>query len=340
MSLVISYGQDLTSWCSFGISCSAQAAITITSVSELSQLLKISEIAKLPKVILGSGSNVLFTEAFDGLIIRNQIQGRVLHEDDNGHYVHLGGGEEWPSIVRWTLDQGIPGLENLALIPGTAGAAPIQNIGAYGADFAEFCQYVDWFDFESGQVERMTAQICQFGYRDSIFKKQLRGRGMVVAVGLFLPKHWQPKISYGPLQQLTAPDPEMIYKTVVYTRQSKLPDPTRLGNAGSFFKNPVISFECFSELQARYPSVPGYADPAGMKLAAGWLIEQCQLKGKTIGGAQVHQQQALVLVNLGNATAQDVLKLAQYVVAQVHSKFGVLLEPEVRLLNSEGQSIW
>ncbi len=340
MSLVVSYGQDLTAWCSFGIPCSAQAAITVTSISELSQALKIPEIAELPKVILGGGSNVLFTETFNGLVIRNQIQGRMLREDDNGHYVHLGGGEEWPSIVRWTLDQGIPGLENLALIPGTVGAAPIQNIGAYGADFAEFCQYVDWFDFDSGQVDRMDAQICQFGYRDSIFKKHLRGRGMVVAVGLFLPKHWQPKISYGPLQQLMMPDPETIYKTVVHTRQSKLPDPSQLGNAGSFFKNPVVSLACFMALQARYPSIPGYPDPAGMKLAAGWLIDQCQLKGKIIGGAQVHQQQALVLVNLGNATAQDVLKLAREVVAQVDEKFGVLLEPEVRLLNYEGQPIW
>ncbi|QIZ78954.1 UDP-N-acetylmuramate dehydrogenase [Ferrimonas lipolytica] len=332
----VSTSQDLSQWHTFGLPAQANHAVTVTSIEELKQALQLEQYRSLPKLILGGGSNVLFTESFTGLLIRNRIMGKRVESHDDNFELHIGAGEEWDPLVRWCLDQGIAGLENLGLIPGTMGAAPIQNIGAYGVELADYCSYVDYLDLELMTLIRVDAASCNFGYRDSIFKRELLGNAVICAVGLTIPKQWQPQLRYGPLQQLQQPTPQQIYDEVVAVRQSKLPDPDQLGNAGSFFKNPLISKQQYQLLQQQFGDIPGYGDDNAVKVPAGWLIDKCGLKGHQIGGAAVHQLQALVLVNIGNAVAEDVLALARLVIDSVEQRYGIELEPEVRILDSHG----
>lgn len=235
----------------------------------------------------------------------------------------------------------MPGLENLALIPGTVGAAPIQNIGAYGVEFCDVCDWVEYLDVESGDLLRLTVDECEFSYRESIFKGSLRDKAVITAVGLRLPKAWQPKLAYGPLQSFNAETvtPREIFDRVCEVRSEKLPNPEVLGNAGSFFKNPIVSASVYIELAQRFPSIVGYAQPDGdVKLAAGWLIEHAGLKGFALGNAGVHAKQALVLVNLGHATGQDICRLALHVIARVNEVFGVKLEAEPRIMGLTGET--
>lgn len=293
-----------------------------------------------PVLIVGEGSNVLFLEDFAGTVIVNRIKGIEIAEDDCGWHLHVGAGENWHHLVEYTLQQGVSGLENLALIPGCVGSAPIQNIGAYGAEFKQFCAYVDVLDLTLNLVTRLSAEQCQFGYRESIFKHEYRQGFAIVAVGLYLTKSWVPLLGYGDLAQLdpATATPDAIFTTVCAMRRKKLPDPALLGNAGSFFKNPVISAEQAQVILTRYPNAPRYPQPDGtVKFAAGWLIDQCQLKGHRIGGAAVHHQQALVLVNLGEATSGDIVALARYVRNSVAETFALWLEPEVRFIASTGE---
>ena len=244
-------------------------------------------------------------------------------------------GENWHQLVEWSLSQGIDGLENLALIPGCAGSAPIQNIGAYGVEFKDVCDYVDVLNLNTGEQFRLQANECEFGYRESIFKHRYAQGYVITAVGLKLAKNWQPILKYGSLvnfdpQTVTA---KQVFDEVCHIRRSKLPDPKEFGNAGSFFKNPVVSAEQFAKIQKQVENLPHFPQLDGsVKLAAGWLIDQCHLKGFQIGGAAVHQQQALVLINKGNATGQDVVKLAHHIRQTVADKFGVYLQPEVRFM--------
>ncbi|MEH0690937.1 UDP-N-acetylmuramate dehydrogenase [Vibrio cholerae] len=301
--------------------------------------------AALPKLMLGKGSNMLFTAPYQGVVIVNHLLGKTVQESDTHWHLHIEAGEDWPSLVKWCVESGYYGLENLALIPGCAGSAPIQNIGAYGVELQDVCEYVDVLCLESFEVRRMHAQECQFGYRDSIFKRDLYQKVVIVALGLKLAKAWQPNITYGPLQgfareSVTAQE---IFDTVCRVRQEKLPDPRVQGNAGSFFKNPVVSQSEYERLSAAFPTLVAYpagdaASEGAMKLAAGWLIDQCGLKGHRIGGAQVHPNQALVIVNTGNASADDVLTLAATVRAKVQSTFGVPLEHEVRFMGPQGET--
>ena len=294
----------------------------------------------LPFLLLGEGSNMLFLETFSGIIVVNRIKGISVTENDAAWQVQAGAGENWHALVTYTLEHNIAGLENLALIPGCVGSAPIQNIGAYGVELKDVCEWVDVLELASGQITRLTAQQCEFGYRDSIFKHRLQYGYAIVSVGFSLPKRWQPVMSYGDLVKLdpATVTPQQIFAAVCHMRRSKLPDPALTGNAGSFFKNPVISAEQARTLLAAFPQAPYYPQINGeVKLAAGWLIDQCQLKGYCVGGAAVHQQQALVLINTGGASAQDVVALAHDVRQRVGEKFDVWLEPEVRFIGADGE---
>lgn len=309
---------------------------------ELLVQIKIASQCGQPILILGGGSNTLFCEDFAGLIIRVELSGVEITESDNSYQLQVGAGENWHQLVTDCIEKGIDGLENLALIPGVVGAAPVQNIGAYGSEFKDTCESIEYIDLESGELRTLTATQCLFGYRDSIFKTPAFKNALITQVTLRLSKQWQPQSRYGALNNLKTDDQitaKKIYQSVCQIRSEKLPDPDKLGNAGSFFKNPVVNQNIADLLLANNPNMPHYPQGDGrVKLAAGWLIDQANLKGKQIGGASVHQQQALVIVNQDNATALDVVKLAGFVRTTIQEKFNVELEHEVRFINAKGET--
>jgi UDP-N-acetylmuramate dehydrogenase len=257
----------------------------------------------------------------------------VIGEDHDAVFVEAGAGENWHEFVAWTLSQGLPGLENLALIPGTVGAAPIQNIGAYGLEMGERFERLRAIELSTGEIREFDRDACAFGYRDSFFKREGRARFVIVSVTFRLPKAWTPRADYADiaraLETSGSNDPQAIFDAVVAVRQAKLPDWRVLGNAGSFFKNPVVSATAFDALKAREPDVVSYKQPDGQfKLAAGWLIDRCGWKGRAIGAAAVHDRQALVLVNRGGASGAQILELADAIKRDVHARFAVALEAE------------
>ncbi|WP_457913958.1 UDP-N-acetylmuramate dehydrogenase [Candidatus Gillettellia adelgis] len=293
-----------------------------------------------PLLILGEGSNVLFLENFAGTVMINHLKGIYIREKKDTWHLHVSAGENWHNLVCYTLKAGIGGLENLALIPGLVGSAPIQNIGAYGIELHNVCEYVDLLDFFTGTVNRIPAAQCGFGYRDSIFKHQFQTGYIIVGFGLHLRKKWRPTLKYGSLTQLNPATvtPTQIFNAVCAMRRSKLPNHHKIGNAGSFFKNPLVSLEQSKELISQYPNIPNYLQTNGcIKLSASWLIDQCQLKGYRVGGAAVYPYQPLVLVNVHNATSQDIVILARYVRNTVADKFNIWLEPEVRFIAARGE---
>lgn len=324
----------------FAIDIAAQEVATAHTEGELTALWRAAKQRSQPILLLGSGSNVLFLGDFAGTVLLNRIQGINVLEDEGAWHLHVGAGEDWHGLVCFTLDHGMPGLENLALIPGRVGSAPIQNIGAYGVEVETVCEYVDLLDLNHGDKIRLSRDQCLFGYRDSVFKQRYRDSYAIVALGLILPKRWQPVLTYGDLRQLDRETvtPRQVFDTVCAMRRDKLPDPNVTGNAGSFFKNPVVSAAAARDLLLRYPRAPHYPQPDGrVKLAAGWLIDQCDLKGYCQGGAAVHARQALVLVNQRHATGDDIVALARHVRQQVAQRFAVWLEPEVRFIGAEGE---
>ncbi|OCA55826.1 UDP-N-acetylmuramate dehydrogenase [Photorhabdus namnaonensis] len=324
----------------FGLSVYAKRLDIAESAESLLALWQKAKSEKQPVLLLGGGSNVLFTANFEGTVILNRIMGIQQQETDESWHLHVGAGENWHELVCYSLKNQIYGLENLALIPGCVGAAPIQNIGAYGIEFRDVCEYVDVLNLETGEQTRLSAGECQFGYRDSVFKHKYKANYSILSVGLLLKKNWQPILNYGELTRLSKDNvtPQQIFDSVCAMRTSKLPDPAMTGNAGSFFKNPIVSAEVAARIKENYPDSPQYPYTHGMfKLAAGWLIEHCNLKGYRIGGASVHLRQALVLINQENAIGKDVVSLAAYIRQQVISKFGVLLEPEVRFIGTKGE---
>ncbi len=331
---------SLKPWNTFGITRNAHNIVCAESVQPLLNAWQNATQNHQPVLILGEGSNVLFLEDFSGTVIINRIMGIDVTEGEDAWHLHVGAGENWHKLVQFTLENNIPGLENLALIPGCAGSSPIQNIGAYGIELKSVCEYVDCVELATGEATRLSSQECRFGYRDSIFKHEYQDRYVIVAVGLRLAKKWTPILSYGDLIRLdpTTVTAKEVFDTVCHMRMSKLPDPKLSGNAGSFFKNPVISSEKAAVMLTEWPHAPHYPQVDGsVKLAAGWLIDQCQLKGTSVGGAAVHQQQALVLINEKNATSDDVVKLAHLVRLRVGEKFDIWLEPEVRFIGSGGE---
>jgi len=322
----------------FGVDVSAALFARVRSVEDLQRVLADRSVADAPLLTLGGGSNVLFTEDFDGCVLKVEIPG-VQHEDDGSRWlVQVGGGENWHATVERLMEQNMPGLENLALIPGSVGAAPIQNIGAYGVELAERFEKLQAWDFASQSLQTLTADQCGFGYRDSIFKRTNESR-LVVSVTLALPRQWSPVTGYADVaselrdRNITQPQPRDVFDAIVAIRRRKLPDPVAVGNAGSFFKNPVISRQQRSTLIERHPSLVSYDIGGGRyKLAAGWLIDACGLKGTVRGRAAVYERQALVLVNLGGATGAEILALAREVQDAVRAKFGIELEPELRVI--------
>ncbi len=291
------------------------------------------------RFILGGGSNLVLLGDFDGLVLHIGLKGkRLAFEDAEAWYIEAAGGENWHDFVLWTLAQGWPGLENLVLIPGTVGAAPVQNIGAYGLEAGERIHQVRALDLDSGDTRTFSQAECQFSYRDSLWKKEgwhLSGRFCITSVVFRLPKRWQPNCTYAELARELAvkdratPSPQNIADTIIALRQRKLPDPAVLPNAGSFFENPVVDAGFAEQLAAAYPSLPRYPQTDGrVKLAAGWLIEQAGWKGRPLGPVGMYEKQALVLVNRGGASAQELLDLMAAVRDDVVQRFGVTLKPE------------
>ncbi|MES2048899.1 MAG: UDP-N-acetylmuramate dehydrogenase [Pseudomonadota bacterium] len=320
----------------FGIAATAQNFVRIDHVEQLAQLRQDTTLSLLPRLILGGGSNLVLSDIVEGLVIQIALLGKYISSEDTSHvYVCGKAGEKWHEFVLWTLQQGLGGLENLSLIPGTVGAAPIQNIGAYGVELQDYFHHLTAFDFLTGEIITLDKAVCKFAYRDSIFKHEYKDRLVILDVTFALPKAWQARLNYGDVAQLLAaknilqPSPADVSDTIISIRQSKLPDPALIGNAGSFFKNPIVDAEVRDALLANFPAMVSYPQTGGQyKLAAGWLIEQCNWRGKSLGHVSVYEKQALVLVNLGGATGLEVRQLAQRIQADVLVKFGVSLEVE------------
>lgn len=311
---------------------------------------------QLPLFVLGGGSNILLTRNIDGLVLHNRIMGiQLVHEDEDHIYVKAGAGENWDGFVRYCLERNWAGVENLSLIPGNVGASPMQNIGAYGVEIKEVFHELEAWDIEERKVYTFSLNDCEFGYRDSIFKGRFKGRFIILNVTYRLKKIPVFHTDYGAIREelekmkVTQPSIRAISQAVIRIRSSKLPDPARIGNAGSFFKNPTVSAARFTELKASYPGIPGYpleagpkdAEPQGearpsglsaVKLAAGWLIEQCGWKGFRRGDAGCHERQALVLVNFGKASGQEIFDLSEEILQSVQTRFGVTLEREVNII--------
>lgn len=332
----ILHGQSLRAFNTFGIDAKAAAYLCVTGADELRAVREDPALAAMRRLVLGGGSNVLLLGDVDGLVLHMANLGIAVTGEDADHvFVTAQAGENWHRFVQWTLENGLPGLENLSLIPGSVGASPIQNIGAYGSEMADYFHSLAAFDFDTGETLALTKQDCAFGYRDSVFKHDLRDRAVIVAVTFALPKRWQPNLRYAELSTeisargISSPTAHEISEAVIAIRTRKLPDPAKIGNAGSFFKNPVVTAEKRNALLAQHPALVSYLQGDGSyKLAAGWLIDQCGWKGKSLGAAGVHEKQALVLVNRGGASGAEILHLAKTIRNDVHASFGVLLEPE------------
>ncbi len=336
MPLSVQKNISLQSLNSFGIAAQAQFFVRIDNAAQLFQLRDDAALVALPRLILGGGSNLVLSDTVNALVLHIGLTGKQIDsEDDHYVYVSAAAGEKWHDFVVWTLRQGLGGFENLSLIPGTAGAAPIQNIGAYGVEIQEYIHHLTAFDFLTGEIVSLSKSDCQFAYRDSIFKHAYKDRMVILEVVFALPKVWKARLNYGDVAHLladrgiTQPSPTDVSDAIIKIRQSKLPDPAVIGNAGSFFKNPVVTKELRDRLLASYPDAVNYVQTDGLyKLAAGWLIEQCGWKGQSLGRAGVYSKQALVLVNLGGATGADVRNLAQRIQGDVLQKFNVILEVE------------
>ncbi|HWT71855.1 MAG TPA: UDP-N-acetylmuramate dehydrogenase [Oxalicibacterium sp.] len=335
-SLPIQHDFSLRAFNTFGVEASARAYLAVTSAAMLKTVREDAVLAAMPRLVLGGGSNILLTRDFPGLALHMQNRGiAIVGEDDDATYVRAAAGESWHGLVQWTLAHGLGGLENLSLIPGSVGAAPIQNIGAYGVELKDRFHALSIFDFETGETATLDRAGCAFGYRDSVFKHALRDRAVVTDVTFALPKKWEANVRYADvMQELAArgidqPTARQISDAVIAIRTRKLPDPARIGNAGSFFKNPVVTPAQRDALLARYPQLVNYPQADGsVKLAAGWLIDQCGWKGRTAGAAGVYENQALVLVNRGGASGSEIAQLAKAIQDDVVQRFDVLLEPE------------
>jgi UDP-N-acetylmuramate dehydrogenase len=332
----IESGVSLKPYNTFALPAQARTLVRITQDADVRQVVDHPELGRAPKFILGGGSNIVLTRDVQDCVLKVEVPGRLL-VDESPHYwvVEAGAGENWHGFVQWTLAQGWPGLENLALIPGTVGAAPVQNIGAYGVELKDRFDSLDAVDLVTGRAATLDAAMCRFDYRDSVFKAALAGKSVITRVRLRLRKQWQPVLGYLDLERkvaetgITAPDAHQVFDWVCGIRSAKLPDPAAIGNVGSFFKNPVVTPDQCRDIIARDPHVVHYPMPDGnFKLAAGWLIDACGWKGKSIGGAGVYDKHSLVLVNRGEARGAEVVTLARAIQTSVYERFGIRLEPE------------
>ena len=323
----------------FGIDAKAKYFCNLLSINELIDLVQTDLFKKERSLILGGGSNVLFTKDFDGLIIHNSILGKqIVNGTDDSVSIRLNSGEVWHQAVTYCVENNWGGIENLSLIPGTVGAAPMQNIGAYGIEVREVIEKVEAVELATGRAKSFTNEECKFGYRESVFKNELREKFFISSVTLTLSKKsHRINTSYGAIVDtlhtlnITQPTIKNVSDAVIKIRSEKLPDFKTLGNAGSFFKNPEISEQQFLKLKNDFPTVPHYSANQGVKVPAGWLIEQCGWKGKTFDHVGVHAMQALVLVNYGDATGDEIFSLAQKIISSVKEKFSITLTPEVNI---------
>ncbi|MGI4805856.1 MAG: UDP-N-acetylmuramate dehydrogenase [Janthinobacterium lividum] len=330
---------SLKNFNTFGVEVHARYLVEINHEDELSELFLDPKWLQIPRLVLGGGSNMLFTKDFEGLVVRINIRGiehRINHEDV---HVEAGAGESWKELVDYCVVHGFAGMENLSLIPGSVGASPVQNIGAYGVELKDVFESCQAFEIASQHKKTFIKEACGFGYRESIFKSELKNQFIITSVKFKL--SLQPKVNttYGAIEdelrkrEISNPTIQDISKVVSQIRVSKLPDPATIGNAGSFFQNPIIDYAAFEELKTRFPEVVNY--PAGdqkVKLAAGWLIEQCGWKGKIFGQTGTWKNQALVLVNHGNASGSEIYALSSQIIDSVYQKFGVKLHREVNIL--------
>jgi UDP-N-acetylmuramate dehydrogenase len=332
----IEAGVSLKPYNTFGLPAVAQTLVRITGDADVRRVVDHAELGTAPKFILGGGSNIVLTRDMPQVVLKVEVMGRRLVEERaDAWIVEAGAGENWHDFVTWTLAQGLPGLENMALIPGTVGASPVQNIGAYGIELKDRFDSLDGVDLLTGRTVTLRPEMCKFGYRDSEFKRSLAGRVLITRVRFKLPKPWQPVLGYLEIERkmnetgIGRPTPQQVYDWIIAIRRAKLPDPAVVGNAGSFFKNPVVTPEQCRDIIGRDPEIVHYPMPDGsMKLAAGWMIDACGWKGKTVGRAGVYEKQALVLVNRGGAIGSEVMTLALAIQESVYGRFGIRLEPE------------
>ncbi len=329
---------------SFGIVAKAHTLVRVAGEADARAVALDPALSAQPKFVLGGGSNLVLTGDVKPLVLKVEVRGlRLVDESARGWVVEAGAGETWHDVVAWTIANGYPGLENLALIPGTVGGAPVQNIGAYGVELQDRFESLDAVHLDTGECFTLSAAQCAFGYRDSVFKREavrpgdfgLAGRALITRVRFLLPKPWKAELGYADLERrvletgITRPTPQQVFDWVCAIRSAKLPDPRVIGNAGSFFKNPTVTPDQCADIIAREPKVVHYPMLDGnIKLAAGWLIDACGWKGKSVGQAGVYEKQALVLVNRGGATGGEVMTLAKAIQTSVYERFGIRLEPE------------
>lgn len=339
-AMTVEHDADLAPHTTFRVPARARALARFGSVDTLRQLLGAPELTPLPRLLLGGGSNVLFTRDWPGLVLLNELPGvAVVQEDDDHVWLKAGAGVLWHELVMHTVERGWGGLENLSLIPGKVGAAPMQNIGAYGVELKDSFAALEALKMDDGSVVTFRTDDCRFGYRESFFKREGRDRFVILNVTFRLRKHPELSTGYGAIREvlaergIAAPTVRDISDAVVHIRRSKLPDPAVLGNAGSFFKNPVVPVEIVENIKRTHPNVPNYpGEPGTAKVPAGWLIEQAGWKGYREGAFGVHDKQALVLVNLGGAKGGDIHRLSGRIIADIQQKFGIELEREVNIL--------
>jgi len=332
----IESGVSLKPYNTFGLPAVAHTLVRIASDADVRRVVDDPKLGRAPKFILGGGSNIILTRDMPQVVLKVEVRGmRVVEERSDACIVEAGAGENWHEFVRYTVEQSCCGLENLALIPGTVGAAPVQNIGAYGVELKDRFESLDAVDLVTGRSVTLRAGICECGYRDSAFKHALAGRSVITRVRFRLPRPWQPVLGYLDIQRkiaetrVAAPSARQLFDWVCAIRRAKLPDPAAVGNAGSFFKNPVVTPEQCRDIIGRDPEIVHYPLPDGsVKLAAGWMIDACGWKGKTVGQAGVYEKQALVLVNRGAAIGSEVMTLARAIQESVYGRFGIRLEPE------------
>ena len=332
----IETGVSLKPYNTFSLPAVARTLVRVASDADVRRVVDHPELGMAPKFVLGGGSNIILTRDMPQIVLKVEVRGvRLVEERTDAWIVEAGAGEPWHELVAHTLAQGWPGLENLALIPGTVGAAPVQNIGAYGVELKDRFESLDAVDLVTGRTSTLWPEICAFGYRDSVFKHSLAGRCVITRVRFRLPKPWQPVLGYLELERkmidtgISAPSAQQVFDWVCAIRRAKLPDPALIGNAGSFFKNPVVTIEQCRDIIGRDPEVVHYPMPDGsVKLAAGWMIDACGWKGKSVGQAGVYEKQALVLVNRGHAIGSEVMTLARAIQESVYGRFGIRLEHE------------
>lgn len=324
----------------FGIDVKAKYFVSINTVNELIELTKTKVFKDLRLLILGGGSNILFTKDFDGLVILNNINGKeIIDQTQQSIFLKIGAGENWHELVMYTVDNGWGGIENLSLIPGNTGTAPMQNIGAYGVEIKETFVELEALEISSGKIIKFNNSDCEFGYRESIFKNKIKNQYIILNITLELKKNPVLNINYGDVkailesQDIKNPAIKEVSNAIISIRQSKLPDPKKIGNSGSFFKNPIVSLNQLEFIKKKYPNVVNYEiNENEFKIAAGWMIEKAGWKGRKFNNYGVHEKQALVLVNYGLANGMEIFNLSEEIILDIKDKFGITLEREVNII--------